>query len=130
MLPQCDQCNDISTFHVASVLNAGGMSGGMGGTGGGMGGGMGGMGGGMGGMTTAAEGIPAEAAAAGQTSLTTDDLTWLRGVQQTDEDGMVEFETIVPGWYAGRTPHIHIRVSEKLHHAYHRPVPALRLSAY
>lgn len=67
--------------------------------------------GGLSGMTTAAEGISAEAAAAGQTSVTTDDLTWLRGVQQTDEDGMVEFETIVPGWYAGRTPHIHIRVS-------------------
>ena len=80
--------------------------------------GMGGMGGTSG--TTAAEGISAEAAAAGQTSATTDDLTWLRGVQQTDEDGIVEFETIVPGWYAGRAPHIHIRVSmhgKTLHHA-------------
>lgn len=64
-----------------------------------------------GGTTTASAGVPAAAAAAGQTSATTDSFTFLRGVQQTDEDGMVEFETIVPGWYAGRTGHIHIRVS-------------------
>ena len=63
------------------------------------------------GLTSSSDSIPAAAAAAGQTSATTDDLTWLRGVQQTDEDGIVEFETIVPGWYAGRTPHIHLRVS-------------------
>ncbi len=29
---------------------------------------------------------------------------------QTDEDGIAEFETIVPGWYSGRAPHIHIKV--------------------
>lgn len=65
-----------------------------------------------GGLTTARLGsISAAAAAAEQVSTTTDSMTWLRGVLQTDEDGMVEFETIVPGWYAGRAPHIHIRVS-------------------
>ena len=58
-----------------------------------------------------AAGVSAAAAAAGQQSATTDSLTWLRGVQQTDEDGMVEFETVVPGWYAGRTAHIHVKVS-------------------
>ena len=62
-------------------------------------------------MTTETADVPAAAAAAGQTSATTDSFTFLRGVQQTDEDGIVEFETIVPGWYAGRTGHIHIRVS-------------------
>ena len=62
------------------------------------------------GMGTASAGVPAAAAAAGQVTATTDDLTWLRGVQQTDEDGLVEFETIIPGWYAGRTPHVHLRV--------------------
>ncbi|KAK2761248.1 hypothetical protein FQN54_001770 [Arachnomyces sp. PD_36] len=31
-----------------------------------------------------------------------------RGVQKTDEEGMVRFDSIVPGHYAGRTPHIHI----------------------
>jgi protocatechuate 3,4-dioxygenase beta subunit len=36
--------------------------------------------------------------------------TWLRGYQITDEGGRVTFSTIVPGWYAGRTTHIHLRV--------------------
>jgi protocatechuate 3,4-dioxygenase beta subunit len=35
---------------------------------------------------------------------------WLRGVQQVDSKGSVTFNTIVPGWYIGRVPHIHIRV--------------------
>jgi protocatechuate 3,4-dioxygenase beta subunit len=35
---------------------------------------------------------------------------WLRGVQQVDSKGSVTFNTIVPGWYIGRLPHIHIRV--------------------
>jgi len=47
----------------------------------------------------------------GQTSTVTDTLTWLRGIVQTDEDGIAEFETIVPGWYSGRAPHIHIKVT-------------------
>lgn len=34
-----------------------------------------------------------------------------RGIQFTDSAGLVEFETIVPGWYTPRTPHIHIRVA-------------------
>jgi protocatechuate 3,4-dioxygenase beta subunit len=36
--------------------------------------------------------------------------TFLRGYQLTDEDGGVRFETIYPGWYEGRTIHIHVRV--------------------
>ena len=36
--------------------------------------------------------------------------TYLRGYQATDSNGTVTFQTIVPGWYAGRTPHIHIMV--------------------
>ena len=35
--------------------------------------------------------------------------TFLRGTQMTDADGLVEFETIYPGWYPGRTAHIHFR---------------------
>ena len=35
---------------------------------------------------------------------------WLRSVQPTDEAGQVVFQTIVPGWYAGRTLHFHLRV--------------------
>ena len=36
--------------------------------------------------------------------------TWLRGYQLTDSNGLATFVTIVPGWYAGRTTHIHLRV--------------------
>jgi protocatechuate 3,4-dioxygenase beta subunit len=36
--------------------------------------------------------------------------TWLRGYQLTDARGQVTFTTIVPGWYSGRTNHIHLRV--------------------
>ena len=34
---------------------------------------------------------------------------FLRGVQITDGNGLVTFETIYPGWYHGRTTHIHIK---------------------
>jgi protocatechuate 3,4-dioxygenase beta subunit len=35
---------------------------------------------------------------------------FLRGVQLTGKDGLVEFATLYPGWYAGRTIHIHLKV--------------------
>lgn len=35
--------------------------------------------------------------------------TWLRGTQLTDADGVAAFETIFPGWYAGRATHIHCK---------------------
>lgn len=38
------------------------------------------------------------------------DETFLRGGQMTDETGSVEFATIYPGWYPGRTVHIHLLV--------------------
>jgi len=34
--------------------------------------------------------------------------TWLRGYQVTDANGSVSFATIYPGWYPGRTIHIHL----------------------
>lgn len=34
------------------------------------------------------------------------DLTDLRGIQQADDDGVVQFSTIFPGHYDGRTTHI------------------------
>lgn len=34
----------------------------------------------------------------------------LRGYQVTDAKGNAVFKTIYPGWYAGRTPHIHAKV--------------------
>jgi protocatechuate 3,4-dioxygenase beta subunit len=35
---------------------------------------------------------------------------FLRGYQVTDSNGTVEFKTIYPGWYEGRTIHIHDKV--------------------
>jgi len=35
----------------------------------------------------------------------------LRGHQRSDGAGKAEFLTVFPGWYPGRTPHIHIKVS-------------------
>ncbi|KAF2268670.1 extracellular dioxygenase-like protein [Lojkania enalia] len=34
--------------------------------------------------------------------------TMLRGIQPSDNDGVVIFDTIFPGHYIGRTPHIHV----------------------
>jgi protocatechuate 3,4-dioxygenase beta subunit len=39
-----------------------------------------------------------------------DPATYLRGHQLAGRDGTVGFATIVPGWYAGRAPHIHVSV--------------------
>lgn len=38
--------------------------------------------------------------------------TFLRGYQVTDREGAVRFTTIYPGWYEGRTIHIHVKVRE------------------
>ncbi len=38
------------------------------------------------------------------------DETFLRGRQPIDSAGRVEFRTIYPGWYPGRTVHIHLMV--------------------
>ena len=34
---------------------------------------------------------------------------WLRGTQLADENGVVTFDTIYPGWYEGRAPHVHVK---------------------
>jgi protocatechuate 3,4-dioxygenase beta subunit len=36
--------------------------------------------------------------------------TFLRGYQVTDANGVAKFVTIVPGWYMGRTVHIHFKI--------------------
>lgn len=36
--------------------------------------------------------------------------TFLRGYQITDSKGAVTFKTIIPGWYSGRTVHIHVMI--------------------
>ena len=39
---------------------------------------------------------------------------FLRGYQTTDANGVAEFLTIYPGWYAGRTVHIHFKIRNDL----------------
>ena len=36
--------------------------------------------------------------------------SFLRGIQTTDINGLVTFDSIYPGWYSGRTTHVHIKV--------------------
>jgi len=36
---------------------------------------------------------------------------FLRGIQRTNAKGLALFETIYPGWYPGRTVHVHVKVS-------------------
>jgi hypothetical protein len=36
--------------------------------------------------------------------------TFLRGHQISNSQGFVTFDTVYPGWFRGRTPHIHIKV--------------------
>ncbi|MEU5276084.1 intradiol ring-cleavage dioxygenase [Streptomyces asoensis] len=40
----------------------------------------------------------------------TDDERYLRGTWRTDRQGRVTFKTVFPGWYRGRTVHIHTKV--------------------
>jgi hypothetical protein len=60
------------------------------------------------GYTTANPGgsAPAES----EDGSTADDKTYLRGYQIANANGVVKFETIVPGWYTPRTCHIHVKV--------------------
>jgi protocatechuate 3,4-dioxygenase beta subunit len=46
----------------------------------------------------------------GGTSKPTDKDTFLRGIQPTNARGIATFQTIYPGWYTGRTVHIHVKV--------------------
>ena len=36
--------------------------------------------------------------------------TFMRGVQRTNAKGLAVFRTVYPGWYPGRTVHIHVKV--------------------
>jgi protocatechuate 3,4-dioxygenase beta subunit len=36
--------------------------------------------------------------------------TFMRGVQRTNAKGLAVFRTVYPGWYQGRTVHIHVKV--------------------
>ena len=36
--------------------------------------------------------------------------TFMRGIQRTNAKGLATFRTVYPGWYPGRTVHIHVKV--------------------
>src|SRR5262245_26072810 len=36
--------------------------------------------------------------------------TFMRGVQRTNADGVATCKTVYPGWYQGRTVHVHVKV--------------------
>ncbi|HTL86156.1 MAG TPA: intradiol ring-cleavage dioxygenase [Acidimicrobiia bacterium] len=39
--------------------------------------------------------------------------TFLRGTQIANDEGIVEFLSVYPGWYTGRAVHIHLRVHQR-----------------
>ncbi len=47
---------------------------------------------------------------AGQQASPTDTQTFMRGIQRTNTNGLVLFDTVYPGWYRGRAVHIHVKV--------------------
>ena len=52
----------------------------------------------------------AAGAYSGQQSNGTVGRTFMRGIQRTDARGLARFDTVYPGWYTGRTVHIHVKV--------------------
>ena len=46
----------------------------------------------------------------GTSAQDTEDDRFLRGIQRTDAKGLAVFRTIYPGWYPGRTVHVHTMV--------------------
>lgn len=67
-------------------------------------------GGGAPGGTGSGETSDGSYSAGDQEATTTDDGTYLRGAQVADARGIVQFTTVFPGWYRGRTTHIHVKV--------------------
>jgi len=53
---------------------------------------------------------PAYNPGGGTGTVVTSGQKFLRGYQITDDNGQVQFTTIFPGWYSGRTIHVHMRV--------------------
>ena len=55
-------------------------------------------------------GVYSEEATQNETKASTLNENFLRGYQLSDSNGLVTFTTIYPGWYGGRTAHIHLRI--------------------
>lgn len=41
------------------------------------------------------------------------EVNWYRGRQISDDNGLVKFQTIFPGWYQGRSTHIHVHIYDE-----------------
>jgi protocatechuate 3,4-dioxygenase beta subunit len=61
-------------------------------------------------VNASAGGPPPSGGGGGGGSQPTDKRTFLRGGQRSDATGTATFKTIYPGWYRGRTVHIHVKV--------------------
>jgi len=57
-----------------------------------------------------AVGVYSDEASQNETRSSTLNENFLRGYQLSDSSGLVTFTTIYPGWYGGRTAHIHVRI--------------------
>lgn len=57
-----------------------------------------------------AQGNYSEYGGTGMQSTNYQSVHFLRGRQTTDENGLVSFTTIFPGWYNGRSTHIHVHI--------------------
>ncbi|MGI8477798.1 MAG: intradiol ring-cleavage dioxygenase [Thermomicrobiales bacterium] len=55
-------------------------------------------------------GVTGENPGSGATIAAAASSTFMRGIQLTGADGIAEFMTVYPGWYAGRAIHIHLKV--------------------
>ena len=62
------------------------------------------------GFEQASQGGPGGGGPPGSQQGPTDTKRYLRGHQRSDSAGRVRFLTVFPGWYRGRTPHIHLKV--------------------
>ncbi len=56
------------------------------------------------------DGYYSEYGGSGMQSANFTSVHFLRGRQVSNANGVVEFTTIFPGWYAGRAPHIHVHI--------------------
>jgi protocatechuate 3,4-dioxygenase beta subunit len=56
------------------------------------------------------DGYYSEYGGSGMQAVNLQSVHFLRGRQTTDNNGLVSFKTIFPGWYSGRAPHIHVHV--------------------
>ena len=113
----CDAAGDYSGFSGSLPGTPGG---GAGGPGGPPPGGPGGPPpGGMGGPPPG--GVPAGTGPA-MRNTPTNDMVFLRGGQVSDASGAVTFQTIYPGWYRGRTVHIHLKSPRRRARGPHEPV--------